>query len=287
MKNILLLTDFSTNAWNALYTAVKLYAAWDCKFYLLHTFEPKDWKMVHNQGDSEDFEINSPVEHDLEERMEETKNYLIKHNDNSNHSFEALLMAGSLVDTVRVLISRYDLDLVVMGTHGKTDSKKVFAGNNALNVLRQVMNCNILLVPNSFDFQRLRTVVYPTEFKHFTPKYVLTPLIELLQKWQSEVHVVHVAKDFRLTEQQKMNKVTLKKRLQGLQVNFDQVNQSASVIEDILGETNFVGSDMIVVTKYSHGLFESLIHEPILKKIGSKTNVPLLVMPDFEPQWKG
>ena len=40
MKQILLLTDFSDNSWNALFTALKLYEDVEAKFYLMHSFEP-------------------------------------------------------------------------------------------------------------------------------------------------------------------------------------------------------------------------------------------------------
>ena len=283
MKNILLLTDFSKNAWNAIFMALKLYAAWDCKFYLLHTFEPKDWKMVPNQGDSGSFEINSPVEHGLEERMEATKNYLIKNNVNSDHSFEALLVAGSLVDTIRVLISRYDLDMVVMGTHGTTKSKKFFVGNNALQVLRKVSNCPILLVPESFDFQGLTSIAFPTEFMYFTPKYVLSPLLELLKKWKSSINIIFIAQEYRMTEEQKTNWDILNKRLKGFPVSFIEIPISSKVSKDILKAALDLETELIVLTQYSHSFFEKLIQEPIIKRTVSKTTVPLLVLPDFTP----
>ncbi|HAI38597.1 MAG TPA: universal stress protein, partial [Maribacter sp.] len=33
MKNILITTDFSDNAWNAIFTALKIYAEVECHFY--------------------------------------------------------------------------------------------------------------------------------------------------------------------------------------------------------------------------------------------------------------
>ena len=46
MKKILLPTDFSDNAWNAIFTAVKLYTNVECRFYLLHGYEPKAMNML-------------------------------------------------------------------------------------------------------------------------------------------------------------------------------------------------------------------------------------------------
>ncbi|WP_281542184.1 universal stress protein [Maribacter aestuarii] len=40
MKNILIPTDFSENAWNAIVYALKLFKDEECKFYLLNTYTP-------------------------------------------------------------------------------------------------------------------------------------------------------------------------------------------------------------------------------------------------------
>ncbi|MDF0716102.1 universal stress protein [Muricauda sp. 334s03] len=281
MKQILLLTDFSDNSWNALFMAVKLYAKWECEFHILHTFEPDNWQIVNNGKDG--MEIVAPEHQDLIDQMDGTKEYLLKNHQNPKHVFSTLLIAGGLVETVQRLVPKYDLDLVVLGTHGKTGSKTVFAGNSALRVMRQVINCHLLLVPGSHNFQKLDKVSYPTEFSHFTPKYVLTPLLELLGQWKSTMHIIHVALEFHLTEEQKTNKEILKKRFADLELLFDQVSLSKSVTWDILEKTNSLESDMIVITKYSHSVFETFLHEPILKKLGSRTRVPIWISPDFQP----
>ncbi len=50
MKKILLPTDFSDNAWNAIFTTLKLYADQECKFYVLHAYEPKMLNLLGKKG---------------------------------------------------------------------------------------------------------------------------------------------------------------------------------------------------------------------------------------------
>lgn len=281
MKHILLLTDFSENSWNALFMAVKLFAPWRCKFYILHTFEPKDWQI--GGDDAGDMEVITPEQQEPMDKLNGITDYLRKNHGNPNHTFSTLLMAGDLVDTVHALVPKYDLDLIVLGTHGKTGAKTVFAGNNARKVLRKQIHCNLLLVPGSYNFQKLHHVIYHTDFTHFTPKYILMPLLELLEQWKSKVHIVHVALEFSLTEQQNINKSVLEKRFKGLELSFDQVDLTKSVAWDILKKANDLKSDMIVTTKYNHSIFEVLLHESVLKKLRSSTKVPIWVNPDLQP----
>src|SRR5680860_1514081 len=50
MKKILLPTDFSNNAWNALFTSLKLYTDVACHFYLLNAHEPNFANLMGNKG---------------------------------------------------------------------------------------------------------------------------------------------------------------------------------------------------------------------------------------------
>ncbi len=50
MKTILLPTDYSKNAWNALFTALKLFQNEDCRFLLLNTYEPNLVNVLGDQG---------------------------------------------------------------------------------------------------------------------------------------------------------------------------------------------------------------------------------------------
>lgn len=50
MKNILIPTDFSDSSWNALFTAVKLYANVPCHFYILNTYKPDIRNLLGKQG---------------------------------------------------------------------------------------------------------------------------------------------------------------------------------------------------------------------------------------------
>ena len=46
MQTVLIPTDFSDNAWNAIFTAIKLYPDTTCRFILLHAYENKALSML-------------------------------------------------------------------------------------------------------------------------------------------------------------------------------------------------------------------------------------------------
>lgn len=281
MKNILLPTDYSTNAWNAIFTATKLYAPLECRFYLLHTFAPKSRNVLGFKGSLRAGSRYALPAGESEGELHKIKAYLLKHHNNKKHIFETLSLVGGLVDNIQTLIPQYDIDLIVMGTHGATGSQNVFVGSNALKVIRGIDNCATLLVPDPFNFQTLKSIAFPTEFAHFEFKKVLFPFLDLLELWKPEVHILHVAQEFQLLEQQKTNRRILMERLKGFKMVFHEVPLSSNVTDAILKFTLGLKVDLVVLTKHSQGFFEGLTREPVVKRVGVRTEIPLLVLPDF------
>ena len=282
MKHVLLLTDFSENAWNAIFTAIKLYSDMECRFYLLNTYEPKTQNIAGFKSSSRAGVVYQSLSEASKEEIAKVGEYLDTNHKNPKHSFEVLSIAGDLVETIEQLIPKYDLDAIVMGTKGSTGAKEIFMGSNAVKVLKRVKNCTVIVVPEAFNFQKLKLVVFPTEYAHFYPKNVLRPLLRLFAQWKPQVNIFHVAQEFKLSELQRANKEILKKRFEDYPTSFHRVEIRTTVAEAIRQFTDEQKADMIVLTNHSHGFFEGLTQEPVVKKVTFRTQVPIMVLPDFD-----
>lgn len=281
MKSILLPTDFSKNAWNAIFMSVKLYADMECNFYVLNTYEPKKENIAGFKSSIRAGVVYQSLSEASEKQLMEVLNYLEKNHKNPKHHFEKLSSAGELVETIQELVPKYDIDTVVMGTKGATGAKAVFMGSNAVKVLKRIKNCALVVVPESYDFQKLEAVVFPTEYAHFFPKNVLRPLLKLMAQWNSKIKIFHVAQTFGLSEFQKANKEILKKRFEGHPTSFHKVAIKTTVAAAIRQFAEEEKPDMIVMTNYSHDFFDKLTQEPVVKNVTFRTEVPLMVFPDF------
>ncbi|HKL89586.1 MAG TPA: universal stress protein [Allomuricauda sp.] len=281
MKNMLLPTDFSQNAWNAIFTAIKLYGPLACRFYLLHTYEPKLQNVSGFKSTSRAGNIYGSMAAESKGELDKIKEYLLKNHKNKDHVFETLSISGGLVESIQTLIPKLDIDNIIMGTHGVTGSEKFHFGSNTLKVIRGIDNCTMLLVPGSFNFQRLKSLAFPTDYMHFVPKNMLFSLLELMEVWKSEIHMFYVAQEFKLSKQQENNKEVLMERFKKFPVTPHDVPMSSNVADAILKFIDGLKMDLVVLTKHSHGFFERLTREPIVKKVGTQTSVPLLVLPGF------
>ncbi len=282
MKNILLPTDFSENAWNALFTAVKLYRNFQCCFYLFHTYQPKDANLRGFKSSKRAGAVYEAMEEVANTELAKTVAYLKENHSNPNHLFETVSCTGDLAEGIKKMVSKYDIETIVMGTKGTSGPNGIFIGTNTVKVLKSIKNCVVIAVPLEFDFKSLCSVVLPTEYTHFFPKHVLLPILELVASEKCEIKVFHVAQEFQLGEHQQANKAILKKRLEKLNYSFYKVNITTSVAKAIREFSEEQKADLIVLTNYSHTFLEKMTQEPVVTKVAFKTNIPLMVLPDFE-----
>ncbi len=282
MKNILIPTDFSENAWNAVFTAVKLFGNFSCRFYLMHACQPKDANLRGFKSSVRAGTVYDALQEASDKKLSEIVQYLQDHHANPNHLFETISCMGDLAGGVKKMISRYDIGTIVMGTKGASGARGVFIGSNTVKVIKQIKNCVLIAVPKEFDFKSLKTVVLPTEYAHFFPKHILFPLLELVAPKECEIKVFHVAQEFKLDEHQQANKSILKKRLEKYPHTFYKVSIKTTVARAIREFSEEQKADLIVLTNYSHTFLEKMTQEPVVTKVAFKTNIPLMVLPDFE-----
>lgn len=280
MKKILLPTDFSDNAWNAIFTAVKLYADVECRFYLLHAYEPNTLNLLGRKGQQRLGAIYDSLSEYSRQELDKVMAYLRENHHNPKHSFEPLSRSDTLEEAVTRLIDEKDIDLICMGTQGATGAKKVFMGSNTVKVLNKITDCPILVVPDKYDFKALKSMAFPTEFTKKYEKYQLLPLTELAALWKTQIQVVHVAIEFALNDQQIVHQKLLKERLNDLDVTFYNIDFEVNVAHTLEKFVKDIEVDMLALIRYHHTFWEKLIGEPVVKKMTFDTKIPLLVLPE-------
>lgn len=282
MKNILLPTDFSDNAWNAIFTALKMYENEDCKFFLLNAFEPKFTNLLGNKSKERLGVIYDSLSKNSELQLDKSLEYLKKNHSRSNYTVEKISISNGIENAINQLVAEKDLDLIVMGTKGATGAKEIFMGSNTVKVIKKVRRCPIMVVPNEYDFKTLKSVVFPTDFTHSYDKNELKPLIDLVILWEAEIKVLQVAQEYILDDRQKQNKELLSKRFAKVTHSFNTVemwNNVAEATNKFAIQNNVA---LIGLIHYRHTFMEKLTREPVIRKIAFHSKIPVMVLPDFE-----
>ena len=126
MKNILLPTDFSKNAFNATKFALHLYEQEECTFHFLHTYTPATYAYSFSADGSfsnvETIASNQEkVYQESQDRLKEMLEHIINERPNEKHDFDVISAYNILTDEINEQISKRHIDLVIMGTKGDTN----------------------------------------------------------------------------------------------------------------------------------------------------------------------
>ncbi len=276
MKNILLPTDFSENAYNAALYSLQLYREEHCNFILLHSFE------VAGYFTGSVF-VARPNEHHIEttknlseEKLNDLKNKLQTLSSGSNHGFETVSRNISLEQAVNMEIRFRKIEVVIIGTQGETAARNVAFGNNTINLMENVTNCPVLAVPSHVKYKGIKEVVLPTGFKLDYGGGDLDYLISLVKTHHAPLRILHI-EEAGLDTVQEDNRNALNSLLEPIPHSFHYLS-FVSVPVGIYCFTESRGSDMIAFLNKKHSFFENLLFEPLYKRIGNFSQIPVLVL---------
>ena len=280
MKNILLPTDFSDNAWNATRYAIELYRKKPCTFYLLNTYTPA---IVHSrfmaasvQGGVIEDNVRTQSEKGLLEVVEQIKaecHY-------PDHKFETVSSFSLLTEEIKDLVDTANIDLIVTGTKGASGFEEVFMGSNTVRIIKAVRKCPVLVIPEEYDYSRPQRIAFATDFRRNFSLDILKPLTSLAGNLNAEVHIVHIHESEELDKVQETNRDLLAEFIKPLDCQFHWMpyfSGKSDVLQYFLKEYDM---DILALVHYKHGFLEELIREPVVKRVAFQAQLPLLVMPE-------
>ncbi|MCD2259624.1 universal stress protein [Psychroserpens luteolus] len=272
-KNILFPTDFSDNAWSAIVYALKLYAEVECKFYFLHST-----KMSVSTMSNFSNKLLKVMSENAMKELVELKTMAEVSNANANHEFEIILSSSDIETAVKSSIKKYQIDLMVMGTKGATGAKEFFFGSNTVRIIKKVKGCPILVVPDEFNFVPPKQIAFPTDYTRFYDDKELRPLKDLADLFDSKILPVCILSKDKLTDIQDYNMTMLKNYLEHYNTSFHFMPNYAKKTDEINDFIALLEVDMLAMINYKHSFIESIIKEPIIKKIGFHPIIPFLVI---------
>jgi len=281
MKNILIPTDFSENAWNATKYAIALFEHEECVFHLLNTYTPsiahsRFMASAVNGGMEDATRVNS------HRGLEKVVENIHKAYDNPNHSFNTISSFSLLVDEVKELVEEKNIDLVVTGTKGSSGLEEVFMGSNTVRIIKSVKDCPVLAIPQHFEFETPSEIAFATDFNRFYTVSELQPLIDMAHTFNAAVRIVHVQYEIKaLTELQQFNLSMLRKYLSEVENYVHTVSELNSVSKTLEVFTDELDIHLLAMLNYQHSYMERMTREPVIKRIAFHTQIPLLVIPEL------
>lgn len=273
MKKIILPTDFSKNAENAIAYALDLFKNDKCAFYLLNTFMPS----AHYDQHSWHVDLEPSNHQKSMKKLTGLLNRLSKKSKNPDHLFIPHSAMNSVTGEIQKLVQEEQIDLIVMGKQGETGAKNILFGSNTTEVIKKVER-PVITVPSNFKYKAPKNILFATDYEISYSKEQLNELLHITEGHRSHIDVLHVSSASGLTEDQQSNKAILDEVLEEVDHRSHLVPDQdvRSAINDFQVDQNI---DFLVVIQNKHTFMERLFLKSNIKQIGLEIKVPFMVIP--------
>ncbi len=272
MKTILVPTDFSDNAGNAINYAAEIAKITKAKLVLFHAFHPPTIPA--------DVPVIIPfdeLEKDCLARLKKIKKNILKKYGNELNIL-SIVKCGFAVDEINGMIKENKIDLVVMGMRGAGYLSEKLMGSIATILIRNT-SCPVLAINENVKFTDINKIVLACDFQKIQNKSILEPLKDFVKLFKSHLYILNVTTNLKA--------ISLPVEVLGSTIfgnALDDIEHSFHLIENekiVDGINDFVNEnkiDMVVMMPHKHTMLETIFHERNTKRMAFHTHVPLLAL---------
>lgn len=272
MKTILVATDFSETAKNAVNYAAEVAKVTNAKLILFHVYHDPIYL------------AEIPIMPPIDEIKDDCIDCLKKIEKEIHQKFgnklilECVCKYGFPVDEINQYAKESNVDMIVMGMEGTSYLSEKIIGNITTSLFKKAY-CPVLAVDRQVRFKSIKNIVLASDYKDTESKAVLTPLIEVAKLFDSKIFILNVVQELETI-------TTVGKAVEGIKINnaLDSVKHSFhySKSDDVIESINdFVEEheiDLVVMIPRAHSPLHNLFHESNCKRMAFHSKVPLLAL---------
>lgn len=276
MIKILVPTDFSDNAMNAIAYALEFFKYQKTEFYFMHAYEAE----VYNHKDLVNRTDFSAIVESVKQQSEENlANLLAKVKEispNPRFTYFTISAYNSLLDQSDIIVDSKNIDLVVMGTKGKSNHSHLTFGSNTLQVLKYVQ-CPVLAIPQNYSYEKPKHALFPTNYLIPYKRRELKLLCDLLSPYRTKIDMLYVSKINKLSFRQEDNKAFIEETICENKISYHTIDSKKieTAINTYVTDNNI---DFLILVNTQHSYLENILFQSTIDKISLKISIPLLVL---------
>lgn len=280
MKNILVPTDFSACATNAMELGFAFANFFKAKLHFLSVFHiPENWEKVTEEEKNKFLEQQQEIENgkvllqEWEKRAKKEGIHLV-----------TKILDGQLLEQLKKYAAETQADFVVMGSQGASGKQEYFIGSNTQRAIRK-LNLPIFVIKHPLKEYAFRNVVFASGFdaneketflkfldfiKWFTPKKIHLLAINT-SGWYSQPS---------LLMKEAMNDFKILCKGYDCKTHFYRGN---SVDSGIRNFTQEIEADLIVVSNHHRSPLKRIFQGSNIEALVNHSRIPVLSM-DFKEE---
>lgn len=270
MRTILVPTDFSAIATNALHYAIEMANTIKANLMLLHVYQVPvsytDAPIVMVSVDE--------LRHAAEKRMEQLKE-MVRKIVRPEQKIYTETRLGNITDELESICEKIKPFAVVMGTKGASAFERVVFGSNTLSAIRH-LHVPVICVPPGKTFGKgIKKIGFACDCKEVVATTPTRIIRDLVKNFDAELHVLNVNTDGKREEEKPEQTVLLETLLSDLHPEYHFLEHTD--IEDAINafaEKNNL--DLVISIPKQHKLVEKIFRKSSTRQLVYESHVPVM-----------
>lgn len=268
MKRILVPTDFSPIADNAMLHAIEIAEHFSSELFLYHVYYIN--KVDYNLDYPKE---QQPYKKQVELSMNRTRLKFIEKITQKGLTLHTKVEEDSILSLFERKVNEYGIDLIVMGSKGASGIEKIIFGSIAATALKMA-KIPVLVVPPKIIPRPLKHIILAMDYRPVSQS-ALTPLQKLALKFGAKVTILSID-----TKSNKDHSHIKHLSIDGVDTTYRKIAIDKSINQSIDTFIQKESCDLLCMVRREKGFFERLIKKSITESQVYNNRVPLLVLPD-------
>lgn len=272
MKTILIATDFSPAATNALIYSAGLIKQLDLDVVLLHAVTPPLGRYDPMTPTAVIEEIKRVSLNVLNENKQVLADHL-----GYDPGIKTQVEVGRADDVIQDMAYKYKADLVVIGIIGESGiAKRKSIGSNALKLAR-ILDAPLMVIPEQAEYRNIHNISFacdPEEIEDDAFRYIIK---SFCHTFNARLEVVHIKTDFAKSIKLLMASSIMEQIIEKTDHTVVTIsdNDPANALKNYF-EIN--RTDLIIMNPKEHTLFERLFNQSVTHELIFTLKVPMLIV---------
>ncbi|AVR45437.1 hypothetical protein C7S20_09230 [Christiangramia fulva] len=280
MKKILFATDFSEEAYCALYYASRLFAKENCKFYISHFYGDELRISAYGIVNEMEHKKTPVLAQKSLDACNETKHRIKRDINLDNHEYEIISSRYKMASEIPLIVGEKKIDLIVMGTKGHRGLLANWEKSHTSELIEKAVTCPILVIPKEINYTAPQHIAVASDLtKAFTDAQVKL-LRELSENFNSKITLINVGFKRFLEPRQKANFANLQELLPNTDIKIKHVLTDHEISRAISDYVKSNSINLLAMVYNKHSFTEKLFREPVVKNIDIHLGFPFLVLPE-------
>ena len=272
MKTILVPTDFSDVAQNAIDYSIEIAKLSKAKLVLFNVF---NMPLLTAPGST--IITSSDMEKHAMEGLKKIEK-AIYHKHGNNLKVECKSSKGFPVDEIKYFTEEHDTDLIVMGMQGTDYLTEKLLGNITTSLIN-IVKCPVLVIDKKVKFKGIKRIAFASDLKELHNKSIYESVKHFTTMFNAELMVLQVVPNYHTVPSvtETISSIELDHSLLGVNYTFHHTvnNDVVDGINEFIKEKEI---DMLIMIPGIHSAIRRLLMEPETKRMAFHTKVSLLAL---------